>query len=46
MKQTTIEYVGENGELVVTNPTKNGKDNYRLFKFSKVFGPAATQGFL
>ncbi|CAI9094080.1 OLC1v1029737C1 [Oldenlandia corymbosa var. corymbosa] len=42
-KQTTIEYIGENGELIVTNPLKQGKDNHRLFKFNKVFGPAATQ---
>ncbi|KAL8138928.1 hypothetical protein V2J09_004929 [Rumex salicifolius] len=42
-KQTTIEYIGENGELVVTNPSKQGKDNRRLFKFNKVFGQAASQ---
>ncbi|KAM7531296.1 hypothetical protein LguiB_034706 [Lonicera macranthoides] len=40
---TAIEYVGENGELVVANPSKQGKDSHRLFKFNKVFGPAATQ---
>ncbi|KAF6175129.1 hypothetical protein GIB67_022810, partial [Kingdonia uniflora] len=44
-KQTTIEYIGENGELVVANPSKQGKESHRLFKFNKVFGPAATQGF-
>ncbi|KDO76227.1 hypothetical protein CISIN_1g001464mg [Citrus sinensis] len=42
-KQTTIEYIGENGELVVSNPLKQGKDNHRLFKFNKVFGPEASQ---
>ncbi|KAJ0105745.1 hypothetical protein Patl1_17724 [Pistacia atlantica] len=42
-KQTTLEYVGENGELVVSNPIKQGKDTHRLFKFNKVFGPEATQ---
>ncbi|XP_051129964.1 kinesin-like protein KIN-14J [Andrographis paniculata] len=42
-KQTTIQYMGENGELVVVNPSKPGKDSHRLFKFNKVFGPAATQ---
>lgn len=42
-KQTTMEYVGENGELVVANPLKQGKDSHRLFKFNKVFGPTATQ---
>ncbi|KAL1192009.1 Kinesin-like protein KIN-14J [Cardamine amara subsp. amara] len=42
-RQTTIEYIGENGELVVANPLKQGKDTHRLFKFNKVFGQAATQ---
>ncbi|KAE8677980.1 Kinesin-4 [Hibiscus syriacus] len=42
-KQTAIEYIGENGELVVSNPSKHGKDTHRLFKFNKVFSLAATQ---
>ncbi|KAK9143744.1 hypothetical protein Syun_013144 [Stephania yunnanensis] len=42
-KHSTIEYIGDNGELVVANPSKQGKENHRLFKFNKVFGPAATQ---
>lgn len=42
-KHTTIEYIGENGELVLANPLKQGKESHRLFKFNKVFGPAATQ---
>jgi hypothetical protein len=43
-KQTIIEYIGENGELVIVNPSKPGKDSRRLFKFNKVFGPTSTQG--
>lgn len=42
-KQTIIEYIGENGELVIVNPSKQGKDSRRLFKFNKVFGPTCTQ---
>ncbi|KAL2547543.1 P-loop nucleoside triphosphate hydrolase superfamily protein with CH (Calponin-like proteiny) domain [Forsythia ovata] len=42
-KNTTIQYIGDSGELVVINPSKQGKDSHRLFKFNKVFGPAATQ---
>lgn len=42
--QTSIEYTSENGELVVANPLKQGKDTHRLFKFNKVFGPSSTQG--
>lgn len=42
-KRTAIEYMGENGELVVANPLKPGKDSHRLFKFNKVFRPDTTQ---
>ncbi|PON94501.1 Kinesin-like protein [Trema orientale] len=41
--RTTIEHIDENGELVISNPSKPGKDGNRLFKFNKVFGPASTQ---
>ncbi|CAH2080170.1 unnamed protein product [Thlaspi arvense] len=41
--ETSIEYTGENGELVVANPLMQGKDTHRFFKFNKVFGPASTQ---
>ncbi|XP_073116581.1 kinesin-like protein KIN-14M isoform X7 [Elaeis guineensis] len=42
-KLTTIDYIGENGELVLVNPSKQGKDGRKMFKFNKVYGPAATQ---
>ncbi|XP_059641978.1 kinesin-like protein KIN-14K [Cornus florida] len=42
-KPSTIGYIGENGELVVVNPSKQGKDGHRSFKFNKVYGPATTQ---
>ncbi|GAV67181.1 Kinesin domain-containing protein/CH domain-containing protein [Cephalotus follicularis] len=42
-KRTTVEHIGEYGELIVANPTKPGKDGYKSFKFNKVFGPDATQ---
>ncbi|XP_076914953.1 kinesin-like protein KIN-14J [Bidens hawaiensis] len=42
-KQTTIEYISDNGELFITDPLKIGKESHRVFKFNKVFGPAATQ---
>uniref|UniRef100_A0A6N2KQ75 Kinesin motor domain-containing protein n=1 Tax=Salix viminalis TaxID=40686 RepID=A0A6N2KQ75_SALVM len=42
-KRTAVEYIGENGELIISNPSKQGKDSSRLFKLNKVFGPAATQ---
>ncbi|KAH7549327.1 hypothetical protein JRO89_XS13G0015100 [Xanthoceras sorbifolium] len=42
-KQSTVEYIGENGELIVANPAKPGKEGQRMFKFNRVFGPASTQ---
>ncbi|XP_060670239.1 kinesin-like protein KIN-14P [Ziziphus jujuba] len=42
-RRTIVDYIGENGELVIANPTKQGKEGNRLFKFNKVYGPAATQ---
>ncbi|XP_020105666.1 kinesin-like protein KIN-14C isoform X2 [Ananas comosus] len=42
-KSTTIDYIGENGELLISNPYKQGKDGHRMFKFNKVFCPAASQ---
>lgn len=43
-KQSIVELIGEN-DLVVANPSKEGKDALRSFKFNKVFGSATTQGF-
>ncbi|KAF7828271.1 kinesin-like protein KIN-14J isoform X1 [Senna tora] len=42
-KHTTIELVGDNGELIVSNPLQQGKESCKLFKFNKVFGPSASQ---
>ncbi|KAJ8559975.1 hypothetical protein K7X08_004033 [Anisodus acutangulus] len=42
-KQSVIEYIGENGELIVVNPSKQGKEGSRSFKFNTVYSPASTQ---
>nr|CAB3446188.1 unnamed protein product [Digitaria exilis] len=42
-KSTSVEYIGENGELVLSNPTKKGKEGGKNFTFNKVFGPTITQ---
>ncbi|XP_008804600.2 kinesin-like protein KIN-14C [Phoenix dactylifera] len=42
-RSTTIDFIGENGELLIANPSKQGKDGHRMFKFNKVYSPAATQ---
>uniref|UniRef100_A0A161ZPF1 Kinesin motor domain-containing protein n=1 Tax=Daucus carota subsp. sativus TaxID=79200 RepID=A0A161ZPF1_DAUCS len=41
--QSIVEYVGENGELIVVDRTKQGKEGPRSFKFNKVYGPTTTQ---
>ncbi|XP_040381013.1 kinesin-like protein KIN-14M isoform X2 [Oryza brachyantha] len=40
---TTIEYGSDNGELILENPGKQGKEGKKLFKFNKVLGPSASQ---
>ncbi|PKA64630.1 Kinesin-4 [Apostasia shenzhenica] len=42
-KSNTVDYIGENGEILLVNPSKQGKDGHRMFKFNQVFGPTATQ---
>ncbi|PAN28571.1 hypothetical protein PAHAL_5G162800 [Panicum hallii] len=42
-KTTTVDYIGENGEILITNPFKQGKDGCRMFKFNKVFKTHASQ---
>ncbi|KAI4347182.1 hypothetical protein L6164_008017 [Bauhinia variegata] len=41
-KQSIVDHIGED-ELVVANPSKQGRDGLRSFKFNKIFGPTATQ---
>jgi kinesin family member C2/C3 len=43
-KTTVIDYIGENGDILITNPFKQGKDACRMFKFNKVFNTHASQG--
>ncbi|KAK1584220.1 hypothetical protein Q3G72_030903 [Acer saccharum] len=41
--QSTIDYIGENGNIMVANPFKQGKDSRKMFLFNKVFGPKVSQ---
>ncbi|XP_004306197.1 PREDICTED: kinesin-4-like [Fragaria vesca subsp. vesca] len=38
-----IDFIGEDGSLVILDPAKPQKDGRKLFQFNQVFGPAATQ---
>lgn len=40
---TTVEFIGDDGELIISNPLKQGKESRKLFKFNKVFGQATSQ---
>jgi len=42
-KTTIIDCIGESGEILITNPFKQGKDACRMFKFNKVFDTHASQ---
>ncbi|XP_027357387.1 kinesin-like protein KIN-14C [Abrus precatorius] len=42
-KQSIVEHIGD-AELVVANPSKQGKEALKTFKFNKIFDPASTQG--
>uniref|UniRef100_A0A0D3G9W7 Kinesin motor domain-containing protein n=1 Tax=Oryza barthii TaxID=65489 RepID=A0A0D3G9W7_9ORYZ len=37
-KSTTVDYIGENGELLISNPFKQGKDGHRMFNTSQPNG--------
>lgn len=40
---STVDYIGENGSIMIANPLKQGKDARRVFSFNKVFGTNVTQ---
>jgi hypothetical protein len=42
--QSTVDYIGENGDMMIVNPLKQGKDARKVFSFNKVFGTSVTQG--
>ncbi|XP_010527345.1 PREDICTED: kinesin-like protein KIN-14G isoform X2 [Tarenaya hassleriana] len=38
-----VDFIGEDGSLVVLDPSKTQKDARKMFRFNQVFGPSATQ---
>ncbi|KAK4491801.1 hypothetical protein RD792_002577 [Penstemon davidsonii] len=41
--QSTVDYIGENGDIMIVNPQKQGKGARKVFSFNKVFGTNVTQ---
>ncbi|XP_073280670.1 kinesin-like protein KIN-14F [Primulina huaijiensis] len=41
--QSTVDYIGENGNIMIVNPQKQGKEARRVFSFNKVFGTNVSQ---
>ncbi|XP_019194712.1 PREDICTED: kinesin-like protein KIN-14F [Ipomoea nil] len=41
--QSSVDYIGENGDIMIVNPRKHGKDARKIFTFNKVFGTQVTQ---
>ncbi|KAK4355138.1 hypothetical protein RND71_024109 [Anisodus tanguticus] len=41
--QSAVDYIGENGDIMIVNPGKQGKDARKIFTFNKVFGTKVTQ---
>lgn len=44
--QSTVDYIGENGNIMIVNPFKQEKDARKIFAFNKVFGQNVSQGML
>ncbi|XP_068339409.1 kinesin-like protein KIN-14F [Pyrus communis] len=42
-EQSTVDYIGENGTIMIVNPLKQSKDKRRVFTFNKVFRTNVTQ---
>ncbi|XVE80609.1 hypothetical protein DITRI_Ditri14bG0153000 [Diplodiscus trichospermus] len=41
--QSTVDYIGENGTIMIANSLRKGKDSRKVFTFDKVFGPTVSQ---
>lgn len=41
--KTTVDYIGEDGNIMIVHPHKQGRDARKAFSFNKVFGANVTQ---
>lgn len=45
-QHSTVDYIGENGNIMIVNRQKQGKEARKMFTFNKVFGGNTSQGKL
>jgi len=41
--KSTVDHIGENGNIMIVHPHKQGRDARKVFSFNKVFGTNVTQ---
>ncbi|KAK3446662.1 hypothetical protein EUGRSUZ_A02334 [Eucalyptus grandis] len=41
-----VDFIGEDGSLVIVDPSKPHRDGRKVFRFNRVFSPLATQGYI
>ncbi|KAJ7517191.1 hypothetical protein O6H91_21G013700 [Diphasiastrum complanatum] len=39
-----VDFIGENGDILINNPNKQGREGSKLFNFNKVYRASASQG--
>ncbi|GMH05842.1 hypothetical protein Nepgr_007682 [Nepenthes gracilis] len=42
-QKSTVDYIGENGDIMIVNPYKRVREARRIYSFNKVFGTNVTQ---
>ncbi|XP_074573949.1 kinesin-like protein KIN-14F [Curcuma longa] len=42
-RRSVVEHIGENGNVIIMDPSKQGKDARKIFSFNRAFGANATQ---
>lgn len=41
--KNVVDFIGEDGSLVIVDPSKPHRDGRKVFQFNRVFSPLATQ---
>lgn len=44
--KNVVDFIGEDGSLVIVDPLKPQRDGRKVFRFNRVFSPLATQGIV